>query len=400
MSTVTSQVSPLQGKRVLPIISAVAFLSFLDTPLLIPIMALYATQLGAGMGTVGLIVGLYSIVHAPASLLFGRLIDRIGYKTPLIAGLIGDAVSMLLYSVSRNPLHLALIRVIHGSSSAIAGPATMLVFAGIASKRGRGRTMAFYGMAMAGANLVGYGVSGAVAARLGFPAIFITGATLVLVAVILAFWLPGAKITERVAARVSVRESIRQMRDLLSRKSLLLAYAAIFAQYFTFGGVATLLPLHVTGFGMSAFHVGMLMVVFTAAFILLQFPSGILSDRMGRVVPTTVGLSLGILGLLMLPSVTAFPLMAAAMGMYGLGYGLIFPSISALVAEHAPTDRRGLASGMFYASLTGGVAIGAPVVGWIGEAVGIKTALTLTSIVMGAALVVALASLRRRALPG
>jgi hypothetical protein len=36
------------------------------------------------------------------------LIDRIGYKIPLIAGLIGDTLSMFLYSLSRLPVHLAL----------------------------------------------------------------------------------------------------------------------------------------------------------------------------------------------------------------------------------------------------------------------------------------------------
>ncbi len=59
-------------------------------------------------GSAGLIIGLYSLTNTPANILFGRLIDRIGYKIPLIAGLIGDALSMFLYSLSRLPFHLAL----------------------------------------------------------------------------------------------------------------------------------------------------------------------------------------------------------------------------------------------------------------------------------------------------
>ncbi|MBI2851891.1 MAG: MFS transporter [Chloroflexi bacterium] len=399
METAKEKVNRLSiapDKRVLPVISVIAFLSFLDTPLLIPIMALYATQLGAGISTIGVIIGVYSIVHAPANLLFGRLIDRAGYKAPLIIGLTGDAISMLLYTLSRNPLHLVLIRLLHGSSSAIAGPATMLVFAGYASRTGKGRIMSFYGIAMAGANLVGYGVSGVIASRLGYPAIFLTGATLLVLAIVLAFLLPGGRPEVKSGAKIPAGESLRQMKSLLAQKRLRLAYAAIFAQYFSFGGVATLLPLHVTAFGMSAFHVGMLMVVFTIAFIALQFPSGILSDRVGRVVPTSAGLGLGILSLLVLPSAATFPLMAAAMGTYGVAFGLIFPSISALVAEHAPAERRGLASGMFYAALTAGVAIGAPVMGWVGEALGIKTSLALSAIVMGVALIIALTNLRHR----
>ena len=85
-----------QRRRVLPIISVITFIGFLDTHLLIPVMALYASELGVSVGIIGLIIGLYSVTNTPANILFGRLIDRVGYKLPLIAGLIGDALSMLL----------------------------------------------------------------------------------------------------------------------------------------------------------------------------------------------------------------------------------------------------------------------------------------------------------------
>jgi len=97
-----------QAKQVLPIVSIVTFLGFLDTHLLIPIIALYASELEASPVIIGLIIGLYSLTNTPANILFGRLIDRIGYKIPLIAGLIGDALSMFLYSLSRLLVHLAL----------------------------------------------------------------------------------------------------------------------------------------------------------------------------------------------------------------------------------------------------------------------------------------------------
>lgn len=78
--------------------SVITFHGFLDTHLLIPIIALYAYELGASVGITGLIIGLYSLTNTPANILFGRLIDRIGYRVPLIVGLIGDALSMFCYS--------------------------------------------------------------------------------------------------------------------------------------------------------------------------------------------------------------------------------------------------------------------------------------------------------------
>ncbi len=55
------------------------------------------------------------------------------------------------------------------------------------------------------------------------------------------------------------------------------------------------------------------------------------------------------------------------MALYGTAYGMLFPSISALVADHTILEERGMATGMFHALLTAGVAVGAPIMGWIGE---------------------------------
>ena len=95
----TNELKQPQTRRILPITFVVTFLGFLDTNLLIPVMALYASELGASVGIIGLIIGLYSLTNTPANILFGRLIDKIGYKFPLIAGLAGDAVSMFFYSL-------------------------------------------------------------------------------------------------------------------------------------------------------------------------------------------------------------------------------------------------------------------------------------------------------------
>ncbi|MDO9573554.1 MAG: hypothetical protein Q7I94_01070, partial [Candidatus Contubernalis sp.] len=85
-------------------------------------MALYASGLGASVWFTGLIIGLYSVTNTPANILFGRLADRVGYKLPLTLGLIGDALSMFLYSVSRLPIHLALVRTLHGTTGGLVGP--------------------------------------------------------------------------------------------------------------------------------------------------------------------------------------------------------------------------------------------------------------------------------------
>lgn len=375
-------------KNILPVISFVTFIGFLDTHLLIPVMALYAYELGAGIGIVGLTIGLYSIVNTPANIFLGRLVDRVGYKLPLVAGLAGDAVSMFLYTLCRLPFHLALVRVLHGLTGGTVGPSTMSAIAYHGGEAHRGRAMAVYGMSLAAATLVGYGLSGFIASRFGYAAVFCLGGVLLVAGAVLALWLPGSRHREAMELRTSPGEGWRKAKDIIKRRGLISPYGTIFAQYFSFGGVVTLLPLYLKNQGMEAFHVGILLAVFAVLFIILQMPVGTLSDRIGRVGLTAAGLALGIVALVLLPWMTAFAWLAVVMALYGAAYGMIFPSVSAMVADHTTTEERGLGTGIFHALLTAGVAIGAPVMGWAGGMVGVKLGLVLSAGVMVLALAV------------
>ena len=386
----TNALKQSQTRRILPITFIVTFLGFLDTHLLLPIMALYAFELGAGVGTIGLIIGLYSLTNTPANILFGRLIDRAGYKVPLIAGLIGDALSMFFYSMCRLPIHLALVRGLHGATGGLVGPATMSITADYSDRARKGRAMGFYGMSLAAATLVGYGLSGVIASRLGYRAIFFLGAIMLATGAMLSLWLPRARRKDSMTVKTSLSEDFEKAKGLLKRKGLTVAYSSIFAQYFAFGGVVTLLPLYVKGLGMEVFHVGMLLAIFAIMFIILQLPTGALSDKVGRRIPIAAGLSLGVVSLVILPSVATFALLAVVMALYGIGYGMLFPSISALVADHTIPEEHGMATGIFHALLTAGVAIGAPLMGWIGGMAGVEVGLTLSSGIMVLALVIAL----------
>ena len=99
--------------------------------------------------------------------------------------------------------------------------------------------------------------------------------------------------------------------------------------------------------------------------------------------------------LVLIPSLTAFPWLVVAMAVYGIAYGTIFPSISAMVTDQTAPEERGTATGIFHALLTAGVAIGAPVIGWVGGAIGVQPGLILSAGIMVLALLVALTASRR-----
>jgi len=376
-------------------ISVINFFSFLDINLILPVMALYASSIGANPGIIGLLIGLYSITDTPTNIFAGRLIDKVGYKLPMIAGLAGGMVSMFSYSLVKLPFHLALVRSIHGICGGLKSPAIMSVFINSTGESKRGKVMSFYGMSLAAANLVGFSLSGVIVSQAGYQPLFYTGASILAVGVIMGLLLPKAKRQNNAMTESSLGRDYGKVKSLLRKKGLLVSFSAIFAQYFAFGGVITLLPLYVKNLGMEAFHVGMLLTTFTVLFIILQFPSGILSDKIGRLKMVYTGLSLGIISLIILPMATSFFSLLIIMGLYGVAFGLLFPSVSALIADQTITEERGLASGIFHALLTSGVAIGAPVIGGVSSLVGITTGLALSPVILVAALVFSLVIVRR-----
>ena len=91
-----------------------------------------------------------------------------------------------------------------------------------------------------------------------------------------------------------------------------------------------------------------------------------------------------------MPAITSFYWLIPVLGLYGIAYGTIFPSISSALADHTSLDERGLATGIFHALLTAGVAVGAPVMGWLGGWLGVETGLMLNAVIMAVALAVTL----------
>jgi MFS family permease len=382
-------------QKVIQLNSIITFLGFLDTHLLIPIIALYATSLGSDIGTVGLVIGLYSVTNIITNILGGRWIDKFGYKAPLIIGLCGDAIAMLAYTLCQVPWHLALVRVFHGFSGGLVGPATMSIMAKYAQPDGKGRAMSFYGAALAASTLIGYGAGGAIASGLGYHFLFYIGSFLLFIGAILAAIISPGESSPTSEIKTS-SYNLKDVMGLIKRGKLSISYTSIFAQYFSFGGVVALLPLYVATLGMEVFHVGMLLAIFSLMFIIVQFLGGKASDRRGRLKPAAIGLSLGIIALILIPLSQNFPVLAIVMALYGIGYGVLFPSVSALVVDYAVPEEYGIATGLFHALITVGVAVGAPIIGWIASFTGVRIGLAIIFVIFIPALVITLINLREK----
>jgi MFS family permease len=332
-------------------------LGTIDSNALVPIIAYYAHYVvGADLIQTGIIVGLFSFVHAPANLFFGRIADRFGRKLPLQVGLLWDAVSLFLYSLATTPLLLALVRISHGVGSGLVGPSSMAIMADTSLRERKGRAMAVYGMSLALAVVIGFGIVGPIVDRLGYAALFyILSAGLVLGFVFAVF--------VREPPQAPVRPMPwRRLAAYASKPAPAAGYASIFSLYFILGAFVTLVPLHLK----EELHYGPLAVAFSfTAFAVLSlvfhYPAGMLADRKGPAIPAMIGLVAVAVAMAVIPLVGNLTALILIMALFGVGHGFVFPAASALVSRGADPAQHGLVTGLFYALLVGGVAIGAPV---------------------------------------
>jgi len=368
----------------------------MDTNAIIPIISFYSVALGADLLMVGLIVGAYSIAHVPANLVFGRVVDRIGRRRPLVYGLLWDAVSVALYAIATTPIGLLVVRLSHGLGGGFVGPASMSLVAGHAPPGRMGRSLALYGISIAIAVILGFGVAGVAASRGAYQPLFFGLAFALWTGAIVA-----ARVHEPITA-VAKRPPLNRAAFLAFLRSAypFAGYASIFALYFLLGALVTIAPyFEGPPVELTDARFAIALLVFAVVSIVVHYPSGAIADRFGPAIPC--GLGLGAIGaaVALLPFSPSYTALIGLMALFGLGHGLVFPSSSALISKFAHADFLGLATGTFYAILVAGVAIGAPLTGAIANATSGAMALWTAALVAGATflvVLVAVSSARQR----
>ena len=355
---------------------ATTLLGTLDTTALLPVIAIYSIAVGADLFQTGIIVGLYSAVHAPANFLFGRIVDRTGRRWPLRFGLAWDAVSLVLYAFATTPLLLALVRVSHGIGGGFVGPSTMSLAAEGAPPERRGRAMAYYGMVIALAFIVGTAMAVPIEVGLGFGGLFFVLAGALVAGLAISF-----AVREPASLPAPPRGDWREALGFARRREALGGYGAIFSLHHLQGAFVVLVALLIQERFGPALR-GASFTVYAIASMVAHYFGGTMADRRGSAVPTILGLVLVAIAMALVPVVGNAGIFLALMALFGVGHGFVFPSASALVARRAPPRVLGLVTGLFYAILVVGVAVGAPAMGAVASATSLSVGITLSAVLV------------------
>jgi len=371
------------GRKYIFLALALSFMVNFDSNAVIPIIATYSINLGASILFMGFIVGIYSMVHIPSNLIFGRLVDKFGRKRLIAFGVFLDGVSMLLYAVAQDPLFLLFGRIVHGIGGGFGGPATMSYISDATSKRRSGRGMALYGISIGFSNLIGFMLGGLVSQLIGTNNLFFIIAIILFVMSFTSLLLPS--IYQPSKEKLNLRKEIKQFRKIIFRKSMISPYFSMVAMMFNMGIVTAAYTVMYDPLGEKSAEIGMILSIMVIFSILVHYPAGILSDKIGYTKVMLIGLLLiaSAFGVFMISPEDPIPMYVPMIGMVflGLGHGLIFPSSAGAVKEKTKGSESGVATGTFYALIVAGVAIGAPISTHVYEVYNAQSTLALGIIV-------------------
>ena len=318
---------------------------------------------------------------------WGAASDRAGRRGPFIAlGALGGAAGYLVMAAvpALSFAGVLVVRFVQGAFTI--GAFSLAIAALMDLAGGSGRNMGAAGIAIGLGTGLGAPVGGQLY-RLGPRAPLVVATGLLAVVGVAAL-----RLDERADANGgtdgNLLAAVRVLRD---RPALAVPFAFGFADRFTAGffalvGVAFLQAR----FGLDPAATGLLLGAFFLPFALLQYPLGVLSDRVGRVGPVAAGsfaYGLVIVGVAFAPTV---PVAAAVMALVGAFGALCAPATLALVNDLAAADQRGTATGGF--NVVGSLGFLAGVVGGslLAERVGYTTAFLVAG---GAELLLAVALL-------
>jgi len=341
----------------------VVLVAFLDLFIHLPLAAPFAKSVGSPVWLVGLVVAVYSVTNLAGNVGSGVLLDRWGRRGPVLVGLATTAFVLALYALVQTPGQLLAVRAAHGAAASVLAPGAFALIGDGSSSDQRARSMGVNGAIIAAAAIAGPLFAGVVRDAMGFSAVFLIDAGLMLAAFVVFFYATRQVALVR-AGGASERRLKQGLLKTVLRLPLVAGYGTILASAVGLGVIVIQLPLLLSAEGEPSVRTGMIFAVYAlVSLLVMASPLGRTSDRFGRSVPMAAGLALVAMALAALGAFHGIGGAAGGMVIFGLGYGFVFPASTALVAEATGVKERGTAFGVYFAVYSIGVAIGSAATG-------------------------------------
>jgi MFS family permease len=334
------------------------FIALLGIGIIVPVIPVFAENLGAGGLALGFIIAAFSLTRGFCQPVVGNLSDRWGRKGFLLAGLFVYGLVGLLLPEADSLGGLLLIRSLHGVGSAMIVPVAMAYIGDLAPLGQEGRYMGLLNIAIFSGIGCGPLLGGVFTDLWGMAAAFYVMAALSFLALLLVLLqLPATPVSARRSGPpVGLFKSIRSM--LSSRRTGGILLARLATMIVMVPTMAFLPLLMHQWFSASGVRIGLVIAARTLVNAVLQTPCGRLADRGDKVRLLRYG-TLVISGVMCLvPLAGNFWVLLGLFVILGCGEAIIWPTLGALATEEGRRYGQGNMMGVFNLAMSGGVFLG------------------------------------------
>ena len=329
-----------------------------------PVLPIFADSLGMSAAVLGLIVSVSTATGFFIKPLVGFVSDRTGFWIWMIVGAALFTTMPWLYGFVETSGDLIALRVAHGLATAIYGPVTLAVVAGIGGHQ-KAETFGWFGLARSGAGIFGPFLGGLMLAYMS-PVVFygLTGVVAALAFVPLFYLRAKTPLfkPEKSKRRQPLRFAAREAISLIAGNKTLRIIAIVEMNFYV--GIYALkahVPLMMLASGRNFVEMGLLLSVQELANAVLRPMMGRIADRAGYMATIIPGLLMISAGLFALPLSLSSNYIFAVAIVIGAGQAAFGPAALALVAETIAGEHRGAMFGVM-GSLRNAGKIAGPVV--------------------------------------
>jgi MFS family permease len=324
---------------IIVLLTFLVHIGFAGSRLVVP---LFAVDQGASPFVVGTVVSLYAALPAVLALPAGRLLDRLGFKTPLVFGTGGVLIALLLPFIWPSMAMLYGTVCLLGVAFMFFQLGTQTLAGAIASPSERARNFSWVSLGFASANFTGPLVSGFLIDEIGHAWTFGAIALPLVPATLLALWgsrwIPDVHTkSENVKGGALDLLRIKDLRDTLIASGIVSAAWDLY-QFF--------MPLYGHAQGLSATAIGMIMGAFAISIILVRLGLPWAVKRTGEARMLAYAMFVACLAYVLFPLFQNAWALAAASFLLGIGCGCGQPLSLTLIYNASPKGRVGEANGM------------------------------------------------------
>ena len=374
----------MQTRSKMLVICSVSMIQFMAETMMRQIIPLQARSLGAAPDLIGLIVSSYSFLPLLIAIPSGEIIDRVGFRAMIATSCIGMATASAILVLFPTIAGLVISQMLAGVMTVIVILAAQAYVGRISDASNRTRNFSIYSLVMAGGFLVGPPLGGIIADLSGYLMTFAVAGVLSIVASLLVILLPPSadQETENSASSPTeggVAEMLHQSRRLLRRREVHLALYISILGLFGLSMRNSFYPLYLDQIGYSTSGIGVLIALQSAVSLLVRpFMATIL--RGGFLLPTSLAMMVGAIGIGLTPYFTGFAALVAVSMLYGLTTAVSQPVSMILMASGSDLNHQGLAMGLRQTANQAAMLAGPVFLGLLAARLGIGHSFLFTAI--------------------